>query len=83
MRGSDIPYVPVFFAYLVVTSTVVHLFLDQAKSTSAIRNHLTQEKLDFVVHPYNDVLPVFNDIASTSRTKVHFTIVAYCKTIDL
>jgi len=43
LRGSDIKYNPVFFAYVVVTPKDIHLFLDSNRLEKNVREHL---KLD-------------------------------------
>lgn len=44
LRGSDIMFNPVFFSWLVVTSTgEVHLFVDASKVTRLVRQHLNLE----------------------------------------
>jgi Creatinase/Prolidase N-terminal domain len=41
LRGSDIPFNPVFFSWVVVKSSGdIHLFVDQNKVTRAVRQHL-------------------------------------------
>ncbi|KAJ2692344.1 hypothetical protein H4218_006363, partial [Coemansia sp. IMI 209128] len=40
LRGSDIDYNPVFFAYALVTKTDVTLYIDDAKLDSSVRSHL-------------------------------------------
>lgn len=40
LRGSDIKYNPVFFAYAVVTMDNIYLFVDETKLTNESRKHL-------------------------------------------
>jgi (2Fe-2S) ferredoxin len=41
LRGSDIPFNPVFFSWVVVKSSgEIHLFVDQNKVTRVVRQHL-------------------------------------------
>lgn len=41
LRGSDIEFNPVFFAYAVVTSKSAHLFVHEDKITVSLEKHLT------------------------------------------
>ncbi|KAI8520449.1 Xaa-Pro aminopeptidase 2 [Branchiostoma belcheri] len=40
LRGSDVPFNPVFFAYAIVTADTAMLYLDISKVTDDVRNHL-------------------------------------------
>ena len=51
LRGSDIDYNPVFFAYCVVTHENVFLFIDEKKLTEAVYKHFTQEGISVTVKP--------------------------------
>nr|CAD7264995.1 unnamed protein product [Timema shepardi]CAD7575794.1 unnamed protein product [Timema californicum] len=55
LRGSDIDYNPVFFSYVLVTQTQIHLFIDESKVTLAVRNHFNEEDLPVNIHPYNKI----------------------------
>uniref|UniRef100_A0A0C9R2Q2 Xpnpep1_2 protein n=1 Tax=Fopius arisanus TaxID=64838 RepID=A0A0C9R2Q2_9HYME len=55
LRGSDIPYNPVFFAYVIVTESDVHFFVDKSRLTPEAEAHLDNEGVDAVYHPYDDV----------------------------
>ena len=41
LRGSDIKYNPVFFAYAAVTAEKVYLFINESQVTDQVKNHLT------------------------------------------
>ena len=43
MRGSDIPFNPVFKAYAVISEDQMVLYLDDQKQTSEIEDHLKSE----------------------------------------
>ena len=43
MRGSDIPFNPVFKAYAVISEDQMVLYLDDQKQTSEIKGHLKSE----------------------------------------
>ncbi|KAJ9577057.1 hypothetical protein L9F63_006337 [Diploptera punctata] len=52
LRGSDIPYNPVFFSYVVLTMDDVHLFIDEYKLNDKVYKQFKEEDLDVTVHPY-------------------------------
>lgn len=61
LRGSDIPYNPVFFSYAIVTPDSAVIYIDEAKLDAGARSHL--EENDIAVKPYDDI---FTDIKSLS-----------------
>lgn len=52
LRGSDIPYNPVFFSYAVVTPEVATLYVDQSKLDKSCLAHLSDSGVQ--VKPYTD-----------------------------
>jgi Xaa-Pro aminopeptidase len=54
LRGKDIPFSPVFFAYLLVTSEDATLFVDRDKIVGEVLNYLQQD-LRVSVRPYEEV----------------------------
>ena len=64
LRGSDIPYNPVFFSYAVVTPTEATLYVDYSKLGEEVKKHLGEVK----IRPYE---AIFDDITalSTARSK--------------
>lgn len=56
LRGSDIPYNPVFFSYAIVTPTDATLYIDQTKVPEACVDHLTANSV--TIKPYD---AIFND----------------------
>ncbi|KAJ5573884.1 uncharacterized protein N7459_008311 [Penicillium hispanicum] len=52
LRGSDIPYNPVFFSYAVVTPTTVEIYVDSEKLTPEVKAQLGQ---DVVIKPYDSI----------------------------
>lgn len=52
LRGSDVPYNPVFLAYLTVTDTAVTLFTDESRLTSEARTALAEARV--TVEPYQE-----------------------------
>lgn len=55
LRGSDIDYNPVFFAYVIVSTSSVYLFIDESKLSDAVTEHFRSEKLQVTVKPYDRV----------------------------
>uniref|UniRef100_A0A060TCM0 ARAD1D43846p n=1 Tax=Blastobotrys adeninivorans TaxID=409370 RepID=A0A060TCM0_BLAAD len=51
LRGSDIPYNPVFFAYAIITQSEAYLYMDEEKIPAEVRKGLGSVK----IKPYNDV----------------------------
>lgn len=52
LRGSDIPYTPVFYSYLYVSSQIgTHLFIDE-KKIEDVRDHLN----GITIHPYDEIV---------------------------
>jgi Xaa-Pro aminopeptidase len=51
LRGSDIDYNPVFFAYALVTHDSVTLYIDEKKLPKAVKDHLQGVK----IAPYGDI----------------------------
>lgn len=55
LRGSDIPYNPVFFAYALVTTTAVGLFIEKDRLASDVYHHLSGEDIIVEILPYNTI----------------------------
>ncbi|KAI9677473.1 MAG: hypothetical protein M1817_006427 [Caeruleum heppii] len=53
LRGSDIPYNPVFFSYAIVTPTDAKLYVDSRKLGDAVIGHLGKS---VTVRPYDAIL---------------------------
>ncbi|EPS34624.1 hypothetical protein PDE_09588 [Penicillium oxalicum 114-2] len=52
LRGSDIPYNPVFFSYAIITPTTAELYVEADKLTPEVTAHLGQ---DVIVKPYETI----------------------------
>lgn len=61
LRGSDIPYNPVFFSYAAVTPTTATIYVDSEKLTSEVKDHLDP---DVQIRPYDSLL---SDLAAMSE----------------
>lgn len=64
LRGSDITYNPVFYSYVIVTHTDVHLFIDDKKLDKCVSDHFKHENLTVIIQPYDKLHTFFNDIVS-------------------
>lgn len=62
LRGSDITYNPVFYSYVIVTHTDVHLFIDDKKLDKCVSDHFNSENLTVIIQPYDKLHTFFNDI---------------------
>ena len=54
-RGTDIPYNPVFFSYLVVDGKEINIFVDSDRVTEEALTQLKNEGVDAKFYPYNNV----------------------------
>ncbi|KAJ1971105.1 hypothetical protein H4R33_007206, partial [Dimargaris cristalligena] len=62
LRGADISFNPVFFAYALVTQNEIVLYLDQSKLGSSVRSHLGDQ---VTLKPYQ---AVFTDLREAVAT---------------
>jgi Xaa-Pro aminopeptidase len=53
LRGSDIPFNPVFFAYCVISTDRVDLFVGESALTAEALKHL--EPVKAVIHEYSEI----------------------------
>ncbi|KAJ2311866.1 hypothetical protein IWW54_002408, partial [Coemansia sp. RSA 2705] len=63
LRGSDIDFNPVFFAYAVIAKDKATLYIDDIKLTDAVRQHLS----GIVVRPYGEI---FGELSLLSASLV-------------
>ncbi|RDA90159.1 hypothetical protein CP533_6804 [Ophiocordyceps camponoti-saundersi (nom. inval.)] len=54
LRGSDIPFNPVFFSYAVVTPHLAILYVDKSRLSEAAKSHITSN--DIQLKPYESFL---------------------------
>lgn len=71
LRGSDIPYNPVFYAYVVITTTQVIVFIDPNKITPAVHSHFAAENLNATLQPYDKMVPFLEDLVSSLYNYFH------------
>lgn len=56
LRGKDIRYNPVFYAFVLVSMDEIQLFvLDRSRITSEIEQHFIWEGIDIVVREYDEI----------------------------
>ncbi|XP_049884490.1 xaa-Pro aminopeptidase ApepP-like [Pectinophora gossypiella] len=70
LRGSDIPYNPVFFSYLIIRSDLpspsdVILFWGDGALSEDIAAHLQLEDTQLTVRPYEDVFDYLREMSGT------------------
>jgi len=70
LRGSDIPYNPVFFAFVIVTSSGLEVFIEPNKLTDEVRQNLKTEEPNIVFHPYDSVSTRLSKIVSVSSASL-------------
>lgn len=71
MRGSDIEYNPVFFAYAIVTMEEVRLYIDDNHLSSEVRDHLSVGKEGEVkLFPYEAAPSHLSQLVSSVEEKV-------------
>ncbi|CAF4919253.1 unnamed protein product [Pieris macdunnoughi] len=63
LRGSDIPYNPVFFSYLVITPAKVKLFWHDGKIPETILKSMEEEGVQIEGLPYDRVVPILENMA--------------------
>ncbi|KAL5783684.1 hypothetical protein ACOSP7_008713 [Xanthoceras sorbifolium] len=62
LRGSDVPHSPVTYAYLIVEIDRATLFVDDAKVTSDVMNHLKNAGVE--LKPYDSILSEIKSLAA-------------------
>lgn len=70
MRGADIDYNPVFFAYVIVTADAFHLFVDAAKLPATYASHFADNAIAVQLHPYGRIAAVLGAAIASSKRKV-------------
>lgn len=59
MRGSDLEYSPLFYAYVTIgeNNTSLYLLKEDRAATDKIDNHFQTEKVDIIYSEYNTTKP--------------------------
>lgn len=65
LRGSDIPFNPVFFAYVVLTLKKVHIFVDTSRLSHEAVEQLQNENVNPVFHAYEEIHSFMKELASS------------------
>ncbi len=60
LRGNDVPYNPVFHAYLIISLDAVYLFIDTHKITATIGKQLATDNIS--IHLYSDIFKWVSDM---------------------
>ncbi|XP_052748443.1 xaa-Pro aminopeptidase ApepP-like isoform X2 [Galleria mellonella] len=63
LRGSDIDYNPVFFAYLVITPASSILFWSSGSLPDTVTEQLKEEGVKIEVKPYSNIVPYLQELA--------------------
>jgi Xaa-Pro aminopeptidase len=61
LRGSDIDFNPVFFAYAVVSADHAQLFVEPAQLSQDVRSQLGKE---VQLHPYDEFIPYLKQLGA-------------------
>ncbi|KAL3865143.1 hypothetical protein ACJMK2_006764 [Sinanodonta woodiana] len=76
LRGSDIEYNPVFFAYAVITMQDIYLFLDEDRLDNRVKKHLElkgtsiENGINITTKPYEDVKAFVGNLADEVKGKI-------------
>uniref|UniRef100_A0A2M4BHK4 Putative xaa-pro aminopeptidase n=1 Tax=Anopheles marajoara TaxID=58244 RepID=A0A2M4BHK4_9DIPT len=70
LRGTDIDYNPVFFAYVIVTPEQLHLFIDPVQIVPPVLEHFGANGVEVQVHPYDQVHTVLRQLAEQASTQL-------------
>lgn len=62
MRGSDIDFNPVFFAYLLITHDEIHLFMNESKLPENFQEHQKENGVLIAVNKYDQIEEVLSAI---------------------
>jgi len=66
MRGADIAFNPVFLSFSVITRDHAHIFIDDHKLSTSVRQHLKGVNL----HPYEEVYEFLSNFSQTESNKI-------------
>ncbi|XP_064545316.1 xaa-Pro aminopeptidase ApepP [Drosophila montana] len=70
MRGSDIAYNPVFFAFMIVTHDEIALYIDTSKLPDNFEAHLCENNVKILIHPYESIGDGVRQIAAETNGKI-------------
>ncbi|EFN83593.1 xaa-Pro aminopeptidase ApepP [Harpegnathos saltator] len=64
-RGSDIPFNPVFFAYVALTAKDVYIFIDRSRLSQQAIEQLKDEGVEPIFRTYEDIHTFIREVASS------------------
>ncbi|CAD7091432.1 unnamed protein product [Hermetia illucens] len=70
LRGSDISYNPVFFSYLIITPTNLHLYLRKGQVSKKVKKHFHEEGLNITLHNYEDIIAGIKSLIQNTTSKI-------------
>lgn len=53
LRGTDIDFNPVFFAYIIIEVNSIKLFIDESKLPEDFKGHQEKNGVNIIVQPYD------------------------------
>ncbi|XP_024082650.1 xaa-Pro aminopeptidase ApepP-like [Cimex lectularius] len=71
LRGSDVPYNPLFYAFAVIIKLNVHVFISEYQITDKIRNHFQREDICIRLHPYENFYTFVKEIVIAEKAHVN------------
>ncbi|KAI7815585.1 Xaa-Pro APN1, partial [Rhyzopertha dominica] len=85
LRGSDIPYNPVFFAYVIVKQNCINIFVELKRFTDDIQTHLRNEASNETINvlAYEDISKYIADMCRNLTGSVWLAETASFALVDL
>ncbi|KAI7815714.1 Xaa-Pro APN2 [Rhyzopertha dominica] len=85
LRGSDIPYNPVFFAYVIVEQNCINIFIELKRFTDNIQTHLRNEAPNETIKvlAYEDISKYIADMCRNLTGSVWLAETASFALVDL
>lgn len=73
MRGSDIDFNPVFYAYVLVTAAEIHFAVDDTKLPADFQRHLKANCIDIKLSPYDETEALLKKLVVQLPTIIFIT----------
>lgn len=85
LRGSDIEYNPVFFAYVIVQYNSCAIFINKNQYTSEVSDHLKKEapEENFIIEPYENVFDFLSNLIQNLNGSVWISELANFALVSL
>lgn len=78
LRGSDIDYNPVFFAYVIITLDKIYFFVDQAKLPANAAAHFEENQVKIEFLKYDDIRDKLSNLVSMKQfMMISYSLQAY------